>query len=116
MQTNEINKILYNSQIVKNTVSLIENNKTITLIDDKFKRAFHNLLWLEELQTVIDIRQYDTVCQIKRNISGEGIFKELYEITLAKLAEKRPSVLVGDIIYAYYDQVKHVNEDVLFIG
>jgi len=73
LQTNEINKILYNSQIVKNTISLIENNKTIIRIDEKHKRAYHNLLWLEELQTVIDIRQYDTVCLIKRNNAGDGI-------------------------------------------
>lgn len=71
----------------------------MTKINDKIKKAYHNMIWLEELQTVIDIRQYDTVCYIKKN-NGEGIYRELYDIRLEKLAEKRPSVLVGDLIYA----------------
>jgi len=60
LNTNEINKILYNSHIIQDTITIIENNKSITKMTDKIKKAYHNLIWLEELQTIIDIRQYDT--------------------------------------------------------
>jgi len=60
LNTNGINKILYNSHIIQETITIIENNKSITKMTDKIKKAYHNLIWLEELQTIIDIRQYDT--------------------------------------------------------
>jgi len=72
------------------------------------------LLWLEELQTSIDIRQYDTTCQVTKN-DGPA-YRHLYIIKVQSLAEKRPSVLVGDHIIATYESINNYNDEKKFIG
>ncbi|CAI5494464.1 unnamed protein product [Closterium sp. Naga37s-1] len=65
---------------------------------DTYKKRFELLLHVEELQMEADIRYYDmkgvTVLPCgSRNVS------EFYQLTVPGLAEKRPSVLLGDRVY-----------------
>jgi helicase MOV-10 len=67
-----------------------------------YRHIFKYLLWLEELQMKIDIRQYD--------LTGTRFYHEerfgWTKIYVPTLAEKRPSILRGDSIYvnATHDQ------------
>lgn len=55
------------------------------------------MLWLEEIQTKIDLRQYD-IYGIKLNQDPK--VKNLVKIDVPGLTEKRPNVLRGDSIFA----------------
>ncbi|CAI5991760.1 unnamed protein product [Closterium sp. NIES-65] len=65
---------------------------------DTYKKRFELLLHVEELQMEADIRYYDT-----RGVPvlpcGSRNLSEFYQLTVPGLAEKRPSVLLGDRVY-----------------
>lgn len=66
-----------------------------TLINDSYKKYHHNLLYLEELQNLLDYKLYDLHdCKIQPDTR----MKKLYQIKVPGIAEKRPNILRGDQI------------------
>ncbi|RXW22216.1 hypothetical protein EST38_g3643 [Candolleomyces aberdarensis] len=61
-------------------------------LSQTYARQFENLLWIEEHQTEADLERYD--------MTGARLSKwnQYYYLAIPGLAEKRPSVLVGDRI------------------
>ncbi|KAI0674635.1 P-loop containing nucleoside triphosphate hydrolase protein [Trametes maxima] len=56
-------------------------------------RHFQTLLWIEEWRMVEDLTMYDM-----SDVTFTKMTRNLYELPVPGLAEKRPSVVVGDII------------------
>ncbi len=70
---------------------------------------FQTLLWVEEAQMSIDIRNFD--------LEGVALQRRgrLYSLNVPGLAESRPSVLRGDKIYISYNKNKCFAADVTMI-
>lgn len=66
-----------------------------SLINDSYKKYHHNLLYLEELQNLLDYKLYDLH---DTKIQPDIRMKKLYQIKVPGIAEKRPNVLRGDQI------------------
>ncbi|KAL8277927.1 hypothetical protein RQP46_009746 [Phenoliferia psychrophenolica] len=64
----------------------------LALTEETYEEWMHNLLWMEELQEADDITRYD-MNGAKLTLRGRTYF-----LTVPGLAEKRPSVLIGDSI------------------
>ncbi|KXZ53363.1 hypothetical protein GPECTOR_7g1259 [Gonium pectorale] len=62
----------------------------------KWAGRLKQLLWLEELQHEVDVRQYD---MSGVNLGAAGTGSRLLVLQVPGLAEKRPSVLKGDRLY-----------------
>ncbi|CAI5524033.1 unnamed protein product [Closterium sp. Naga37s-1] len=65
---------------------------------DTYKKRFELLLHVEELQMEADIRYYD-MRGVPVLPCGSRNVSEFYQLTVPGLAEKRPSVLLGDRVY-----------------
>ncbi|CAI5968583.1 unnamed protein product [Closterium sp. NIES-65] len=65
---------------------------------DTYKKRFELLLHVEELQMEADIRYYD-IRGVPVLPCGSRNVSEFYQLTVPGLAEKRPSVLLGDRVY-----------------
>lgn len=73
------------------SVELIELEKKLRtpLRDETYATFFQTLLWAEELQMEIEIRRYDLRAPLQKTT-------KLLRLAVPGLAEKRPSVLLGD--------------------
>ncbi|XP_039261183.2 putative helicase MOV-10 [Styela clava] len=94
-----------------------------SLDKSNYAEKFHLLLYLEELQNIVDIRRYD-MSSVRMTKEGKMLFLEV-----PGLAEKRPSVLRGDRIFVavkdangseikkeYEGYVHHVERDRIALG
>ncbi|OCT91583.1 hypothetical protein XELAEV_18014642mg [Xenopus laevis] len=66
---------------------------------NNYNKRFHLLLYLEEIQMEIDIRQYD---QKDYTMEVDPDNRRLLTLKVPGLAENRPSVLRGDHLFATY--------------
>uniref|UniRef100_A0A914UWB7 RNA helicase n=1 Tax=Plectus sambesii TaxID=2011161 RepID=A0A914UWB7_9BILA len=91
---------------------------------DTHYAKFPILLYMEEMQQEVNIRNYD-IDSIGIKLCGNSFRRPLYEIKVAGLAEGRPSVLRGDWIYLkpvgqtkleFQGVVHHVNLDSLTVS
>ncbi|XP_050511316.1 putative helicase mov-10-B.1 [Diabrotica virgifera virgifera] len=60
---------------------------------DNFKNFWHNVLWIEEIGQTLGIQQYNM-----ENVSLDLLDNELLQLEVPGLAEKRPSLIVGDMV------------------
>ncbi|KAJ1548020.1 hypothetical protein HK096_007020 [Nowakowskiella sp. JEL0078] len=81
------------------------NLEFFTLNEKSFSKVFQNLLFMEESQMNIDIRNYD-LCRVKINLTHSNNFS----IKVPGLAEKRPSILFGDRIFIKPSDTKSKTE------
>jgi len=66
-----------------------------TVQASRYRRFFHDLLFIEELQLRSDMSCYDLVIQTPLRKVG----KRMFELVVPDLAERRPSVMKGDAVY-----------------
>ncbi|EOD18306.1 hypothetical protein EMIHUDRAFT_96057 [Emiliania huxleyi CCMP1516] len=64
-----------------------------------YKKAFHELLWVEEMQLNDDLREFDLRADDATVLTPRG---RLFALEVRGLAENRPSVLKGDVIKANF--------------
>nr|CAD7193948.1 unnamed protein product [Timema douglasi] len=97
------NLILSSDGVSKKLIDLEEdiNDKLPHLNADldiyNYTNRFHDLLYFEEIQGNIDMRKYD---MDRVNFRFAGPRGEYLSLEVPGLAERRPSVLVGDAIHA----------------
>ncbi|XP_050511315.1 putative helicase mov-10-B.1 isoform X2 [Diabrotica virgifera virgifera] len=60
---------------------------------ENFKKFWHNVLWIEEIGQTLGIQQYNM-----ENVSLDLLDNELLKLEVPGLAEKRPSLIVGDMV------------------
>jgi len=71
--------------------------------DNAFKNRLHALLWTEEAQLIKNFRKYDIANATfvpEMNVRPE-FSKVLHRLEVPGLAERRPSLLKGDLVYAW---------------
>jgi hypothetical protein len=93
-----MNPFIINEQLEKQYAS--ELNVT-TITPDNYTKFFKLLLFLEEVQLLINIRQYD---QENTRIKSDPSNRYLHIVEAPGLAEKRPSVLRGDCIMLFHEK------------
>jgi len=75
--------------------------------DEQFKKRLHALLWTEEAQLIKNFRKFDIA-----NATFEPDFanpkKVLHRLEVPGLAERRPSLLKGDLVYAWQPDTEDV--------
>lgn len=64
---------------------------------ENYTRRFHGLLYLEEISVILKMREYDLRNVIFRIVGGSG---EFFALEVPGLAERRPSLIVGDKVLA----------------
>jgi hypothetical protein len=67
---------------------------------DSYKKFFSTLLFIEEIQMNVDIRQYDTNASLVH-------FNSYYILRVPGLAENRPSVLKGDSVFVRVNKLEY---------
>ncbi|KAJ8724040.1 hypothetical protein PYW07_008020 [Mythimna separata] len=90
---------------------------------ENYIKFFHNILWYEETIIRVNIKNY--------NMSGVKVVMQhhmsgtCYALTVPGLGEKRPSLMIGDLLYIrpcnqnetmFEAVVKEINENVALIG
>ena len=68
--------------------------------DDHFKKRLHALLWTEEAQLIKNFRKFDIAAATFEPDFGNPK-KILHRLEVPGLAERRPSLLRGDLVYAW---------------
>ncbi|CAB3246161.1 unnamed protein product [Arctia plantaginis] len=71
---------------------------------ENYEKFFHNLLWYEESVVRVNVKKY--------NMSGVNLRQvgKVYELRVPGLAEKRPSLMIGDSMFVR----PHDTEEVMF--
>lgn len=104
-------------KILANDIRKIFN---VGITKENYEKFFHNLLWFEETVIRVNIKKY--------NMSGVKLQKyglEYYGLFVPGLAEKRPSLMNGDILlvrphnqseFMFDAVIKEITDDVAVIG
>ncbi|XP_048486221.1 RNA helicase Mov10l1 isoform X1 [Plutella xylostella] len=74
--------------------------------EDNYVEFFHNLLWYEETIVRMNLKKYN---MLKVPLCRQG---EVYLLNVPGLAEKRPSLMLGDTVFVK----PHGNDEVMFEG
>ncbi|XP_063539348.1 RNA helicase Mov10l1-like [Cydia strobilella] len=87
-----------NEDVTDEEKALVEKVKTIFEAGpDEFNyiQFFHNLLWYEETVIGANLKNYNmSGVTLRRSLSGKS-----YSLLVPGLAEKRPSLMLGDLVY-----------------
>ncbi|XP_072393876.1 putative helicase mov-10-B.1 [Diabrotica undecimpunctata] len=86
---------------------------------ENFKKFWHNVLWIEEIGQTLGLQQYNM-----ENVALNLLDNERLELYVPGLAEKRPSVIVGDMVHirphidhtGYTGIIRKVNDSTVEIG
>ncbi|KAJ8713908.1 hypothetical protein PYW08_007528 [Mythimna loreyi] len=111
------------TQADKDLAADIRQIFNIGVTKENYIKFFHNILWYEETVIRINIKNYNmsgVKIQLQHHMSGT-----CYSLVVPGLAEKRPSLMIGDLLYIkpsnqnqvmFEAVVKETNENVALIG
>ncbi|KAF9414337.1 hypothetical protein HW555_007734 [Spodoptera exigua] len=112
------------SEAEKDLASDIRHTFDVGITEDNYVKFFHNLLWYEETVIRVNIKNYN-MSRATMKIQPNPNYDIVYSLTVPGLSEKRPSLMIGDLLFVrphnqqevmFEAIVKEVNENEALIG
>uniref|UniRef100_A0A2H1VG04 RNA helicase n=1 Tax=Spodoptera frugiperda TaxID=7108 RepID=A0A2H1VG04_SPOFR len=112
------------SEADKDLAADIRRTLEVGITMDNYVKFFHNLLWYEETIIRVNIKNYN-MSGVTMKIQPTPNYGITYALTVPGLSEKRPSLMIGDLLFVrphnqndvmFEAIVKEVTENVALIG
>ncbi|XP_022817398.1 putative helicase mov-10-B.1 [Spodoptera litura] len=112
------------TELDKELAADIRKTLEVGITKENYVKFFHNLLWYEETIIRVNIKNYN-MSGVTLKIQATPNHGIVYALTIPGLSEKRPSVMIGDLLFLRHHNhndvmfeaiVKEVTENVAYVG